>query len=376
MIKKLLITLTILVLALALVACGGDTQPQDTTPPTDEVTEHVHVYEEDIVAPTCTTAGSKKLVCECGDVQSEETLGFADHQPSAADCEKDTVCTVCNEVLTPAAGHTVASYNDVNAATCSAPGKQSGTCLTCGKMIEKDVPATGHVPAKDAAITAAAGGFATTCSICGQNVTVTAQAPAFSLTFDADLAAEAANEIGLEIYKPEGWKIGDFNGSKAFILNSGKPEYINIVDPAKLAALGTFVISFDYATTQEAAAGSAGSVFSLLSNHFNGAQTSVGSIGWGWMIKAIEDNDKLATVTAEFSDANSISFERNVQYKIQLVVSPATKGAHVFVNGSYIGMSIPAANIGGLAEKNASFRFGDGPAFGHIIDNFTISALK
>ena len=374
MIKKLLITLAILVLALALVACGGEAS-NDTTPPADEATEHTHVYNEEIVASTCTTAGSRKMVCACGDVQSEEALGFADHTLSTPDCEKDTVCTVCNAVLVPATGHTVGTSELISAPTCATAGKEKGTCLVCGKSIENELPATGHIPAEGAAITAVDGGFATTCKICGQTATLKAQTPAFKLTFEGDLAAESANEIGLEVYKPETWKIIEANGSKAMI-SEGKSVYINISDPAKLANLGTFVISFDYMTTKEANAGATGSIFSQLNNFYNGTGTGAGSTNWGWFIKSIEDSDVLATVVAEFSAANSIAFQRNVNYNIQLVISPAAKGALVFVNGTYIGKSVQALAFSALSANNVSFRIGDGPNFGHVLDNLTISALK
>ena len=375
MFKKILIAMMILVLALLVVACGGETAKETEAP----ATEHVHVYEENTVAPTCTTPGKVTMECECGDIQGDVfEIPVSDHVASAIDCEQDTVCTVCGEILEAKKGHFVASTTVVTPATCGTAGKEKGSCENCGKVIETEVPATGHVPAADAAITISGGSFATSCANCGQSVTLTAQAPAFQLTFEGDIAAESANDIGLALYQPESWTVTEVNGSKAFTPGAGKPFYINIVDPDKLAALGTFVISFDYTTTAEAAAGTMGSIFSLLNNHFNGVQTSAGTTGWGWVVKYIEDADKLATVNnaGKLSGSNSVDLPHNTKCTIQIVISPAEKATHTFVNGTYIGTSGQAATVSELAPANASFRFGDGPVLGHAIDNVTICALK
>ena len=381
MFKKILIALMILVLALVVVACGGDETAKTPDAPVDPETEHVHVYEEKTVSPTCTTPGKVTMVCACGDVQSEIEVPVADHVASAIDCEQDTVCTVCGELLEAKKGHFVAGYTTVTPATCTTAGKEKGSCENCGKVIERDVAATGHVPAEGAAITISGGTFATSCATCGQSVTLTAQAPAFQLTFEGDVVAEAANNtVGLELVKPENWTIADVNGSKALAPAKGVPAYINIADPEKLASLGTFVISFDYTTTAEAAADTAGSVFSLLGNAYNGSTT--GSTKWGWIIKYIENADKIATVnaatdTSKLSDSNSIALAHGTKCTVQIVVSPANKATHTFINGTYIGNSGQVyAAIAEIPAESACFRFGDGPALGHVIDNFTISALK
>lgn len=382
MMKKILFLLTALIVVLALVACGG---PADETLPggeeTDPPAEHVHAYEDVITPATCTTAGLVESKCECGDVQSTSEIPLADHTASALDCEKDTVCTVCNTVLAEKTGHTVVSSEIISQANCTTAGKEQGACVTCGKIIATEIPAIGHVPASGAALVAVDGGFSTTCSVCSQNVVVKAQEPALILTFDEDIETEfAKSDLGLELKNPADWKLTDFNGSKAVFVAGNKPIYINIADPAKLTALGTFVISFDYATTKESAAGSMGSAFSILNNSYGGVQTALGSIGWGWIFKIIEDADKIATVNAlgSLSDANSIAVERNTKYNIQIVASPASDVYHVFVNGTYIGASNSKSTpaLSKVVEKNSCFRFGDGPDCGHVFDNFAISALK
>ena len=374
--KKYLIAVMVLVLALALVACGGtgdDTTPdQGTEPPA----EHVHAYADEIIPATCVATGKVVSKCECGDIQSETEIPLADHTASTLDCDKDTVCTVCNTVLAEKTGHIFTETTVVTAATCAAAGKEQGVCISCGKTVENEIPSTGHVVG--GAITMVDGNFKSTCTVCSQSVTLTAQAPAFKLDFEGDIAAQSANDIGLAVYKPEEWKIAEVNGSNAFTLDAGKPYYINIVDSTKLAALGTFVMSFDYTTTKESAAGSAASIISILNNNQDGKQTSAGSIGWGWLLKLVEDKKVLATTNAvdKVTAENSIAVERNVKYNVQIVISPATKETHTFINGTYIGTSNQAIAISKIAPANASIRFGDGPVCGHVIDNFAVSALK
>ena len=377
--KKYLVALMVLVLALALVACGGTgddtTLDQGTEPPV----EHVHAYAEEIIPATCVATGKVVSKCECGDIQSETELPLADHTASALDCDKDTVCTVCNTVLAEKTGHIFTEKTVVTAATCSAAGKEQGVCISCGKTVENEIPATGHVVG--GAITMVDGSFKSTCTVCSQAVTLKADAPAFLLDFESDIATQSANDIGLEVHKPEEWKVAEVNGSNAFALDAGKPYYIDIVDSTKLAALGTFVISFDYTTTAVPPADSpAASMISILNNFQDGKQTSAGTTGWGWMIKVVENGDKgyLATVkdVDKLTDANSIAVERNVKYNVQIVISPANKATHTFINGTYIGTSNQAIEVAKIAPANATIRFGDGPNCGHIIDNFAISALK
>ncbi len=379
MIRKFLITLAILVLALALVSCGGDTQPQDTTPPTDEVTEHVHVYEEDIVAPTCTTAGSKKLVCECGDVQSDEVIGILDHTPSAPDCEKDTVCTVCNTVMAPAAGHTMTDQIIVTAASCSTTGKAVSTCLTCGKRVETDIPKTGHVPAAGSTPTAVADGFTLLCGSCGQTVTLKAQAPIVNLTFEADVETEmSGNALGLVPIKPQNWAVTEMDGSKA-LLSEGpqKVYYVNIPSAKPFEELGTFVVSFDYMVTKVVADARA-SVFSVLGNFYDGKNLKTqNETKWGWAAKLIANNSAIATVNSTDTNAsNSFVLKENVKYKVQIIMDANSTSKQVFVNGQYIGDAKQGIALAGTADGTMTFRFGDGPACVQVFDNFTISALK
>ncbi len=374
--SKVLSIIVVVVVAFILIACGP-TPPvvDDTTPPADEVTEHVHIYSEVIVASTCTSEGSVKLVCECGDVQSENVLGVVDHTPSVVDCEKDTVCVVCNEVLTTATGHIFGDKEIVSEATCFAAGKEKGACLNCGKIVENEIPATGHILAKDGAITVAADGFAITCASCGQSVVLKAQAPVFELTFEEDIETDAKNDIGITVFKPEVWKVSDgvlkVNGNSDI-------AYLNISDADKLAALGTFLLSFDYMSTAEGAESDAASIVSFLGNFYNGAQTAKGSTAWGWLVKLVEKFDVIATKKEadKINDTTSIAIERNKNYKIQAVIVPTARVAHMFVDGTYIGICSEIPTLSIMGQENLTIRFGDGPKCGQIFDNFVIADLK
>ena len=243
-----------------------------------------------------------------------------------------------------------------------------------------------HVFATTPTYTAANGGFTTPCTVCGVDVLLREQPPSFLLTFDEDVATEAAKyDIGLSIYddsaesKSDWSTTEDDDGNKSLYVNGNDTiTYINIVDPSKLADLGTFVMSFDYTTVNESAAGSAASIISILNNNQNGAATSAGSISYGWMMKYIEDNDVVATVKdpATLADGNNIGLSHGTKCKVKIIIEPTAKIAYVYINGTCIGNAGQIAKIAELKDENASIRFGDGPACGHTFDNFAISALK
>ena len=373
--KKYLLALMVLVVALALVACGGETA--DTTEPVTDApaTEHVHAYADEIIPATCSATGKVISKCECGDVQSETELPLTDHVASTLDCEKDTVCTVCNVVLAEKAGHIFGTSEVVTEATCSTAGKEKGACVVCGKIVETEIPSTGHIAGKD--LKAVDGGFASKCKSCGQDVVLKADKTVFALSFDEDVATEAAKypDAGLSIYKPEKYKVVD---GTLNVNGNGEIAYINIEDPSKLAELGTFMISFDYMSTKEGAEADRASIISILSYFYNGQPNQGGTTGWGWFFKLDESANKIGTVngTSMLNDSNSIAIERNVKYTVQAVIDPTVKGAHVFINGQYIGNAAQVASIAGYKPASSTIRFGDGPLCGHVYDNFAIIDLK
>ena len=377
--KKLLLAMLITVLSLALFACGSsgtDTTADEGTTPPAVGDEHVHEFVEEIIPATCTTVGKAVNKCSCGEVESESEIPLADHTASTLDCEKDTVCTVCNTVLAEKTGHIFSAAEIVTPASCATVGKEKGVCVACGKIVETEIPATGHV--MGGAITIANGAFTSTCSVCSQSVTLKADAPALLIDFEDDIAAQVAkSDMGLSVHKPEAWPVTDVEGSKAIVLPGATSLYINIDDPSKLTALGTFVISFDYTTTKEVdASATMGSAISILSNCYSGTKTDAGSIGWGWLMKV--GAGKIATTNkpADFTAENSVDAKVGTKHTVNMIVTATSKPINVFVDGTYIGAITNIPEFASLAAKNACFRFGDGPDCGHVFDNFAISALK
>ena len=378
MMKKFFIVLMVLVVALAVVACGGpavdETLGENNGDQTNPSEEHVHAYEEEITPATCTTVGKVVTKCACGDVQGEIELPFAEHTQSVVDCEKDTVCTTCGTVLAEKTGHTIAATEVVTAPTCAAAGKEKGVCAVCSKVVESEIPSTGHVLAADGAVAIVDGGFSITCATCSQKVTLKAQDPLFKHTFDNGITEIETNDLGLEIVKPQNVKIVD---GALSVNGTADVVYINVPDANKLADLGAFLISYDYVSTHEGAEGDMASMVSFLGNFYNGANTGSATV-WGWLTKLVESKNVISTVNVvdKITDANSLAIERNTKYSFQIVVVPTARVAHVFVNGTYIGNSGQIPTLSKLGQNNLTLRFGDGPKCGHLFDNFVIADLK
>ena len=259
--KKILIVLMVLLLALTVVACGGtpDVGGDDQTNPPED---HVHAYEEEITPATCTAAGKIVTKCACGDVQGETELPVADHVLSTPDCEKDTVCTVCGVVIAEKTGHTVAATEIVTAATCSSAGKEKGACSTCGKIIETETPVAGHKANKDSVWTLVDGGYSTTCVSCNQTVTFTESDPLLSLTFEEDYETEVAKYPVFKAVTKKGkiTVVDDTDGDKAGSVNVA---WVDVLDNSAIRALGSYAVTFDFMLTKDIAAG-AGIAVSIL----------------------------------------------------------------------------------------------------------------
>ena len=373
--KKYLLALMVLVLALALVACGGEATDTTVDQATEPAADHVHTYVDEIIPATCATTGKVVSKCDCGDVQGETEIPLADHTASALECDKDTVCTVCNTVLAEKTGHVFGASEVVTAATCSTAGKEKGACLACGKIVESEIPATGHIAGEG--LKAADGGIASTCKTCGQNVTLKEADVLFQLTFEEDVATEAAKyaNSGLTIFKPETWNLVD---GALNVKGNETLAYIDITDPSKLASNGMIMMSFDFTITGEATAGSRASVFSLLNFFYNGKNNYQGTTGWGWAMKYNKNLEKFVITATDsaVTDETSFNVALNTKYKVQYVFDTNAKGCHIFIDGQYIGNANQCAKIAELKDATACFRFGDGPAAGYIFDNFTISTLK
>ena len=130
--KKCLSLILSVVLVLTLCACGqdapADTEPSQTTAPTDAPTEPsscAHVLEvTQSTAATCTEAGRTVSTCTlCGEEFTEEIPALG-HSLTAASCTARPVCTLCGYASGSALGHV---YTD-------------GVCIHCGDVLPQDVP--------------------------------------------------------------------------------------------------------------------------------------------------------------------------------------------------------------------------------------------
>ena len=376
--KKYFVALMVLTIALALVACGGTgadtTVEQGTEPP---VTEHVHNFVEEITPATCTAMGKVVSKCECGEIQSESDIPLADHAASAFDCEKDTVCTVCNAVLAEKTGHSVAGVEVVTEASCTTPGKEKGACSVCGKIIETDIPVAGHKANKESKWELVDGGFKTTCAVCNQTVTMKEADVVLNLTFEEEIESELTKYSGFKNAGPYAY-IDDTDGDKAL---KATTCYLDVVDNSVISKLGTYVISFDVMVTGDSGKDTdEASVFSILGNFESGKTNVGGTTSWGYAFKFNEGADKFETkkVSGDYSklnSSNSIAVERNVKYNVQLLVAEGSNKFLVYFNGKSYGTSEGSVASFEAGKKN-SLRFGDGPNCGLVFDNFKIAGLK
>ena len=131
--------------------CGIALEPQE------EVAALGHTEATvDAVAPTCTetglTAGVKCSVCNEVLVAQDPVAALGHTEGAAADCENAQICTVCNEILTPALGHTEATV-DAIAPTCTETGLTAGVkCSVCNKVLvaQEPVAELGHTEGEEA----------------------------------------------------------------------------------------------------------------------------------------------------------------------------------------------------------------------------------
>ena len=149
--KKIFSTLLITALllgAMMLTACdlsdifGGGTD------------EHVHVYEDTVVEPTCTDRGYTEHVCECGYVMRDtfvephnEGHKYERVETVAPTCTADgytkDVCAYCfDEVVEviDAAHDMNKSYTVVVQPTCTTPGEERKYCKNCAYYESREVP--------------------------------------------------------------------------------------------------------------------------------------------------------------------------------------------------------------------------------------------
>ena len=208
--KKFLLFALVLVMALAIVACGPSgnetTAPAGDNPPVvdDNPSTHVHAYVEAVtLEPTCTSLGKKVMKCECGEVEegSEMPVPFAMHDAKDATCTEDSVCATCGKLLVEKYGHLFVD-SVITEATCTADGLAKSECYRCGSKEETVVKAAHAYDLTK--ISVSKEGVASTCTKCGQTAKFGEQNPILKLDFDSE--AEFANYPAFAVTKPEGMK--------------------------------------------------------------------------------------------------------------------------------------------------------------------------
>ena len=126
-----------------------------------------HNYIDTVTAPTCTVRGYTTHTCtDCGTSYKDSYVSSLGHTEGAeADCENDQVCTVCDDVITPALGH---DYDKVvTDPDCENGGYTTHTCANCGdSYIDSEVDSLGHTEGEWE--TLADGSKELRCTVCGE----------------------------------------------------------------------------------------------------------------------------------------------------------------------------------------------------------------
>ena len=167
----------------------------------------------EVTEPTCSSEGYTTYTCSiCGSTKQDDFTDKLPHTPDGnTDCTKDTLCTVCGEVIRPAGEHTYDEGKVKTDATCTEPGIMEYTCEVCGAVKEEEIPAKGHQwisKTEEDQLTY-------TCSVCKEEHSFQLEAdPSVSLNFSAkaieSLAEQAASE-GYEELRLQAEEIGEDN---------------------------------------------------------------------------------------------------------------------------------------------------------------------
>ena len=173
--KVLVISVLSLIAALLLSGCfeqpaSGERPLPGTAAPVESVseeaaleteseTEHIHVYTEVTVAPTCTEEGYTLHICACGDEQKDTLVPSSGHEPEKLDAVEATCrepgktegsrCSRCGEVLKEqqivTVPHEPGEMKTVKEAACTETGIKESVCTVCGEVLSREtIPANGH----------------------------------------------------------------------------------------------------------------------------------------------------------------------------------------------------------------------------------------
>ena len=184
-----------------------------------------HLWDDGTVEkePTCVEKGERVYTCfRCNKTKSEkiEAVGHKWNDKETTDLKatcttsgrKSIHCSVCDEIqddsqqIIPALGHNWSEGVVEKKATCTENGMQMVMCLRCGEEKEEEIPATGHVIARDAAIPATCEKDGLTegshCSVCEKVLTEQKTIPATGHAWDTGKITKEATceETGEKTY--------------------------------------------------------------------------------------------------------------------------------------------------------------------------------
>ncbi|MGN1306138.1 MAG: leucine-rich repeat protein [Faecousia sp.] len=218
-----------------------------------ESIQHVHSYEESVVAPTCTEQGYTAHTCKiCGDRYTDTYVDALGHdydawvQTKAPTCtetgQEERICLRClvydireipakghTEVIdnavaatctetgktegkhcadcgavftaqeiTPALGHDFGVWTQTKAPTCTEKGEEKRTCSRCSEAETREIAAKGHTVAIDAAVEAACTAAGKTegkhCSVCNAVLLAQEVIPALGHAYENGICVRCGKE--------------------------------------------------------------------------------------------------------------------------------------------------------------------------------------
>ena len=388
---KILYLVLALSLLITLASCGNEVpeitdEPQQTDAPQTDAPQtdapHIHSFADEVTPATCIAEGKIIPKCACGETGDEVVIPKIAHVAKEVNCEADTLCGVCGAMIAPATGHNMLVSEVISQATCATSGNVAAICSICGKEETIVSPQTTHSFDKSTTWTISNGVYhaSTNCAFCGKNTVSESDTPAFWLDFESPIADSATKYDGFRIVKADrydGNKVSANGGQGLKVVSSSSSIFYIDVDAEKLIELDNISISFDMTLIADGVSGKEPSLFSLLGNFQNGSST--GTTKYSWTFKFKNDEGKLETTQGKpLTDSNSISLEKNVTYKINILLNAQTGNAEVFVNGKSVG--IAQHNYAYIKtnpqSQNLSFRFGDGSMPETIFDNIKIAAVR